>query len=75
MDIQTTLTVIEKLQQIQAFANGHYISIDHLNSMIGKLRIELEKEVERQEELMFGEMFLQDSDGMSCLGVQFKEVA
>mgnify|MGYP003655126892 CR=1 FL=1 len=59
MDIQTTLTVIEKLQQIQAFANGHYISIDHLNSMIGKLRIELEK----------------DSDGMSCLGVQFKEVA
>ena len=52
MDIQTTLAVIEKLQQIQNFANGHYISVDQLNGMIGKLRIELTTEVLIQEELM-----------------------
>lgn len=75
MELQTTLTIIEKLQEIQAFANGHFISVDRLNSMIGQLRMELQTEVERQEEMMFAEMFLQDSDGMSCLGIQFKEVA
>ncbi len=52
MDIQTTLTIIEKLQQIQNFANGHFISVDHLNGMIGRLRIELTTEVLIQEELM-----------------------
>jgi hypothetical protein len=52
MDIQTTLAIIEKLQQIQNFANGHFISVDHLNSMIGKLRIELTTEVMIQETLM-----------------------
>ena len=52
MDIQTTLAVIEKLQQIQNFANGHFISVDKLNGMIGKLRIELTTEVLIQEELM-----------------------
>ena len=52
MDIQTTLTIIEKLQQIQNFANGHFISVDHLNGMIGRLRIELTTEFLIQEELM-----------------------
>ena len=52
MDIQTTLAIIEKLQQIQNFANGHFISVDHLNGMIGRLRIELTTEVLIQEELM-----------------------
>jgi hypothetical protein len=75
MELQTTLTIIEKLEAIQAFANGHHISVDHLNSMIGTLRIELQKEAWRQEELMITEMFLQDSDGMSCLGVQLRDAA
>ena len=52
MDIQTTLAVIEKLQQIQNFANGHFISVYQLNGMICKLRIELTTEVLIQEELM-----------------------
>ena len=52
MDIQTTLAIIEKLQQIQNFANGHFISVDQLNVMIGKLRIELITEVMVQETLM-----------------------
>ena len=52
MDIQTTLTIIEKLQQIQNFANGHYISVDQLNGMIGRLRIELTSEYLAQEALM-----------------------
>ena len=52
MDIQTTLAVIEKLQQIQNFANGHFISVDKLNGMIGKLRIELTTEVLIQEALL-----------------------
>jgi hypothetical protein len=52
MDIQTTLAIIEKLQAIQEFANGHYITTDQLNVMIGKLRIELITEVMVQETLM-----------------------
>ena len=52
MDIQTTLAVIEKLQQIQNFANGHFISVDQLNGMIGKLRIELTSEYLAQEALI-----------------------
>ena len=66
MDIQPTLAIIEKLQQIQNFANGHYISVDQLNGMIGKLRIELTTEYLAQEDLMLEQMFVQDQDGLAC---------
>lgn len=62
--------IIEKLEAIQAFANQQAPSVDALNVRIGKLRMELQAELERQEALMLEEMFLRDSDGYACLGIQ-----
>ena len=64
------IEIIEKLEAIQMFANQQAPSADALNVRIGKLRMELQAEIDRQEALMFEEMFLRDSDGSACLGIQ-----
>lgn len=64
------LVIIEKLEAIQDYANQYAPSADALNVRIGKLRLELQADMDRQEEAFLNEMFLMDSDGSSCLGNQ-----
>ena len=71
MDFMTLAHVTDRIATISRLAQDS----DEFCSLIDILLMELSDEMDRQEALMIEEMFMQDSDGSACLGIQIGEAA
>ena len=66
MDIQTLSYVVERISTVSRLAEDSA----EFKSLIDVLSMELQDEMDRIESAMYNEMFMRDSDGSACLGLQ-----
>lgn len=74
-DIQSANEVAKQLRSMQRRAHNFAHDRERLLLEIGFMAENFEKLVDRIESQMYEEMFLQDSDGSACLGIQIGEAA
>ena len=74
-DIQSATQVAKQLRSLQRRANNFAHDRERLLLEIGFLAEDFEKLADRIEGQMYDEMFLRDSDGSACLGIQIGEAA